>query len=293
MRQRLLTFVLATTLFAAILSAPPVAAQDEAMPVEVPRYSVEIILFRYGAGVPSGNERFLPDKPPLLSGIDGELQDGAVPVFGDRPETRLPSGTAEQAMQDLQDPPFDIELAITPRDQLALRDVYDKLQRLDAYEPLLWTGWSQLAVEAAAAPEIPLQRLGTAPANFDGSLQLYLSRFLHLVVDLTMTEQPDGSRMDTSNRLPQSVRLRINEDRIMKNGDLRYYDHPKFGLLAKVVRLEQTVPSGARAVSPDTRQGQRDSTVFRNEFAASTSPLAAVIADCVDTVMNRSFFECG
>lgn len=252
MRQRLLTFVLATTLFAALCSAPPAAAQDEAVPAEIPRYSVEIILFRYGAGVPAGNERFLPDKPVPLAGIDSELQDGDMPVFGDRPGTPLPPGAAEPLIEDPQEPPFDIELAITPRGQLGLRDIYDKLQRLDAYEPLLWTGWTQLAVDAASAPEIPLQRLGTAPASFDGSLQLYLSRFLHLVVDLTMTEQPDGSRMGIANRdgQPQPVRLRIKEDRIMKNGDLRYFDHPKFGLLAKVVRLEENAAGAARVVAP-------------------------------------------
>jgi hypothetical protein len=31
----------------------------------------------------------------------------------------------------------------------------------------------------------------------------------------------------------------INENRILKNGELRYYDHPKFGVLAKVTRVEE------------------------------------------------------
>ena len=41
-------------------------------------------------------------------------------------------------------------------------------------------------------------------------------------------------------QLPRGpVRYVINENRILKNGELRYYDHPKFGVLAKVTRIEE------------------------------------------------------
>ncbi|MGB5689254.1 MAG: CsiV family protein, partial [Woeseiaceae bacterium] len=36
-----------------------------------------------------------------------------------------------------------------------------------------------------------------------------------------------------------TVRYRIQENRILKSGELRYYDHPKFGLLAAVIRIEE------------------------------------------------------
>jgi hypothetical protein len=39
--------------------------------------------------------------------------------------------------------------------------------------------------------------------------------------------------------LPAPVRYRIFEDRIFKSGDLRYFDHPKFGVLAKITRVEE------------------------------------------------------
>jgi len=35
------------------------------------------------------------------------------------------------------------------------------------------------------------------------------------------------------------VRYSIQENRILKNGELRYYDHPKFGVLAMVTRIEE------------------------------------------------------
>ena len=38
------------------------------------------------------------------------------------------------------------------------------------------------------------------------------------------------------------VRYRIQENRILKNGDIRYFDHPKFGVIAKVTRIERVEP---------------------------------------------------
>ncbi len=37
-----------------------------------------------------------------------------------------------------------------------------------------------------------------------------------------------------------SVHYRIFDDRIMKSGDIRYFDHPKFGLVIKIVRFEKS-----------------------------------------------------
>ncbi len=36
-----------------------------------------------------------------------------------------------------------------------------------------------------------------------------------------------------------SIHYRIFEDRIVKNGDIRYFDHPKFGVIAKDTRFEE------------------------------------------------------
>jgi hypothetical protein len=48
-------------------------------------------------------------------------------------------------------------------------------------------------------------------------------------------EEPDTAEL-------QPVRFRIQENRILKNGELRYFDNPKFGILAKVTRVEESEP---------------------------------------------------
>ena len=50
--------------------------------------------------------------------------------------------------------------------------------------------------------------------------------------------QTMGELLDDMNA-GSPVYYRIQEDRILKNGELRYYDHPKFGVLAKVTRVEE------------------------------------------------------
>ncbi|NNE62073.1 MAG: hypothetical protein HKN35_14355 [Woeseia sp.] len=233
------------TVLCAVL-AFPVMAQDSVVEPEdaaARRYAVEIILFRYGPGVPTGNERFLPDPPPDL--IDEEfgsdLAQGAIPEFGDSRSQTAAVADRQSELDEIALPAIDVEMQLTPRDDLQLQKVYDKLELLDAYEPVFWSGWTQTAIAPARSPEIPLRRLGNAPAEFDGTLKLYLSRFLHLVVNVALTERgtvPADYRGPAE--LPASpVKLRIDEDRIMKNGDIRYYDHPKFGLLAKVTLVEE------------------------------------------------------
>ena len=92
------------------------------------------------------------------------------------------------------------------------------------------------------------------PAGLAGTLELYLSRYLHLVVNLELdapentvigSTAEDGGTGDSdflgyldADETIGRTRYRIEENRILKNGDLRYFDHPKFGVLAKVTRVE-------------------------------------------------------
>jgi hypothetical protein len=101
-------------------------------------------------------------------------------------------------------------------------------------------GWTQATWPEEQTEPLSLYRFATPPADLRGSLTLYLSRFLHLVVDLQLDANVP-SPLDFSTIQPQRgpVRYVINENRILKNGELRYYDHPKFGVLAKVTRVEE------------------------------------------------------
>ena len=233
--NKLLLSMLAVLLPAALL------AQDDAADVateEVRRYTVEVIIFRYAEDVGTGSEVFLPDVPEI-------------PTDEEQPMT-LDAPVPEP--QEVPVPLPDIELVLLDEDAYALTETHGRLERLDAYEPLMHFGWTQDTWPGARTEPIPLHLFGRPPAALDGNLMLYLSRYLHLVVDLrlqapeTGREVPvapsgfDGFTTDRDYRQPLTPRpvwFRIQEDRILRNGELRYFDHPKFGVLARVTRVEE------------------------------------------------------
>jgi hypothetical protein len=244
-----------------------VALETEEEPLR--RYSVELIVFEYldRAG---DNELFLPDMPepdagpedPYAADASGDA-DLAGPRYGDELPAAADQPAAETAdlyLEPLEEIPtfesagFEI---LKPADY-ALTDAYRRLERLDAYRPLMHGAWIQPALEHDKSLALPLRRIGDPPLRLNGTVTLYLSRFLHLVVDVALEEKSPLRPDALTERIPNyadnrgnrrfginpafvtpSVFYRIQDDRIMRSGDLRYFDHPKFGVLAKVMRIEE------------------------------------------------------
>jgi hypothetical protein len=249
-----------TTLMAML----PALAQDvggpEAEETELRRYTVEVIIFRYAQDVSVGSEVFSPDEP------ESEVEPGLEADAAEGPESEPPPPVEESVIETLEqsEPMPDTELVLLEEDDYSLTDVLDKLDLLDVYEPLMHFGWTQAALEQEQTPPLDLMTLGVPPAELAGTFTLYLGRYLHLVVDLQLDavtpgeetleelEEPLevvptygdyrslGETFDSvdDEPAPGPVRYRITEDRIVKNGDLRYFDHPKFGVLARVTRVE-------------------------------------------------------
>lgn len=214
---------------------------DEVDEAEQRRYTVEIIIFRYAENVGGGSEIFLPDEPEPPADEDA-------PEFTDRIAPTASAASRNDRSGPLPDP----ELVLLDNDDFQLDEAYGRLERLDAYEPVMHFGWTQNALARDDTEAVPLYRFARPPADLDGTLTLYLSRYLHLVVDLKLRKaesiEPGRSlsrfngfdALRTEPTLPTFYRLR--ESRIMKNGDLRYFDHPKFGVLARVSRVEEELP---------------------------------------------------
>lgn len=250
-----------TAVLACLLTPAAAQVDSETLPEEeaeelvepIRRYSVELIIFAYSEGTSAGNEIWLPD----------EVADEAIyepsnnRYFGDFDEELMEIETT--VARRYMDP----ELVLFGEEDYTMTEIYNKLVELDAYEPLVRAGWTQPTYEKEVTGPIDLQTLAESPPWLAGSLTLYLGRYLHLVVDLTMNadhtvaeEVPDDTEMEPTfgdsrvrgdyeaidayaEVIAPPIRYRIFEDRIMKNGDIRYYDHPKFGVVAKITRFEE------------------------------------------------------
>lgn len=233
------------------LLASPALAQDATLVEEQPdprRYTVEMIIFSYEQNVSAGSEVFVADEPPPIDlGGDEDLIEEIEPI-----DTIAPS---LEEMEERGSRKF--EIVMLPEEDFALLDVFDRLDRLDAYQPLMHFGWTQAMYPDEETEARPLSSFLTPPAGLDGDLTLYLSRYLHLEVNLQLdaptTEATQDARdlgsfgdnftdyddYNENTALVYPVRYRIEEDRIFRNGELRYYDHPKFGVLAKITRVEE------------------------------------------------------
>jgi hypothetical protein len=133
-------------------------------------------------------------------------------------------------VEEEPEPLPDAELVLLAEEDYQLLDMLERLENLDAYKPLMHFGWTQATWPEDQTEAIPLIRFANPPEGLDGHLTLYLGRYLHLVADL---------QLDAPDVVAMPVRYRIQENRIVRNGELRYYDHPKFGLLARVLRVEE------------------------------------------------------
>lgn len=237
-------------------------AADEAQ--APPRYTVEVIVFAYAEDVGVGTERFEPEpysRPAQPADAEPTVADD------DNPPPNAPQPMPEEPAPRFVMLPLD-------DDAFGMRNIYDMLERLDVYEPLMHVGWTQTAIPREYTPELRLERLGPVPPGLDGTLELYLGRFVHLVVDVSLDAQttaagddrqafqpfeapPDefGGYRDEARRASDSLdllykplRYRISEDRIMKSGETRYYDHPRFGVIARVTLVEQDEDENAAAL---------------------------------------------
>jgi hypothetical protein len=257
-----------TTTIAMTLAWTAAMTQTLAEPevTEYPRYTVEVIIFEYAEEVSVGTERFLPEElpPEADESADAELvfgDAGAVPA----PEPTPYPGTDPGADTGEQEPgSIGPEFVLHLEDEYTLSDIASRLERLDVYRPIMHFAWTQVTRPEEETRPIELQALAQPPEGLDGSFTLYLSRYLHLVVDLSLEQQSgvadpvaiddtvsvfrDSRGGATYDELqPAPVRFRIAEDRIFKSGDLRYFDHPKFGLLAKISRVEEPEDDEAEA----------------------------------------------
>lgn len=221
------------SLLAVMLTATPVIAQDEPFleeeQEEIRRYTVEVIIFSYAQDVATGTEVFLPD---VIEVEEPLLEEGL--VF----EDIMP---AEELTQEVEEPLLrELELVVLNEEAYEMQDAMGRLERLDVYQPLMHFAWTQATWPEEETPSLDLREFAEPPPGLDGSLTLYLSRYLHLVVNLTLDAEPVLDLTDDYFAPAVGpVRYRIDENRIIKNGETRYFDHPKFGVIARITRVEE------------------------------------------------------
>lgn len=107
-----------------------------------------------------------------------------------------------------------------PRGPYNLQAIYDAMRRSSQYRPLLHWAWRQPGWPQNRSVAIQLQGSGLG-----GYLTLIRSRYLHLSADVIFNDPLSGTP------------LRLREIRRMRSGELHYFDHPRYGILARITPL--------------------------------------------------------
>jgi len=163
---------------------------------------------------------------------------------------------AEESLGSL-DPPQSESLAEEPaeepfqfrflsREELGLTEAFGRLENLDAYTVLAHGGWVQAGLPEDGAHPFDLSLLGVL--NPVGTVQLHLSRFLHVTVALdyqarNATAPPPllSTYSDVLEEISLPAEYELRATRRTRSGELHYFDHPAFGVLV-IVRPQPEDP---------------------------------------------------
>lgn len=138
-------------------------------------------------------------------------------------------------------------------EQFQLVDEFERLDRLDAYTPLVHGGWIQEGLPEVDAIPFDLSQLGAF--NPRGTIRLHVSRFLHVRIDLSYQSDavaiPLAPRsFDGLARLEFPPRYSLSVQRLTRSGELHFFDHPAFGVLVLVQPVPEEPEATEEELSP-------------------------------------------
>jgi hypothetical protein len=113
-----------------------------------------------------------------------------------------------------------------------------KLANSGQYRILAHLRWTQTAEAKSVSKPVKISSDG---AELKGTVRFYLSRFLHMGVNLAL-KQEGGGLFNSAEK--EGTVFRLTEHRRIKTMDLNYFDHPKFGALVRVAP-GSAAPSGS------------------------------------------------
>ena len=109
-------------------------------------------------------------------------------------------------------------------------EITNLLEQDGRYRVLKHMHWIQTVDAKSIAKAVRVS--SATPEELDGSIRFYMSRHLHLDVNLLLREAVTGSD-------PRTQVYRLSEQRKIKTQETHYFDHPRFGVLARVMPVEK------------------------------------------------------
>jgi len=214
---------LALSFLALVLAAQTVLAAPQL-------YDVEVVIFTNNSPGAAGEDMNQPDS--AAAPARGVLSASAI--------TELPAGSYQ------------------------LNNIRAALGSASGHRVLFHRAWRQPAYDRANAVDYPVYAsAGNGRDTVSGIITLIKERYLHLGVDLQLKSGYGSNTAapytDGSGSAPA---FRLAEKRRIRSGELHYFDHPRFGLIARVTPYaapdEPVVPADSGEVTPGDAAGSEE-----------------------------------
>jgi len=133
-----------------------------------------------------------------------------------------------------------------------IENLSSALDRSGRYSVLFHRAWRQLAYDKEQAVAYPIHSLAeNGRDSVEGIIKLVRERFLHLDVDVQLMSAAQGREVLYSDSPDRQPVFELIETRRIKSNVLHYFDHPRFGMIAKVTPY---IPPEADITSEEEEQ---------------------------------------
>ena len=219
-------------------------ATEKITDILIADHEIEIILFEYLDESSVGSELFTSKTQDQKI---TEATDSNYFVIENISEQSTSSITNNLEINEI---PIEKEilLKLNKNNTLKLKSIHNRLERLSVYNPIIWAGWEQILLNKDKTPNISIRRIKNTLGNFSGIFQLYRSQGgkIRLAININMnkknelTDIEDYSNTASNELLESSVIYSMSDDKEIRYDEIRYFDHPKFGLLVKVIKKDES-----------------------------------------------------
>ena len=184
----------------------------------------------------------IPDLSTTEAAVDDSTTTETSPVEA---LSNVQAALADEQGEDPLTPDEDARwYRLLTAEEFELTSTANRLERLDVYTPLFHGGWVQEGLAEDEAIPFDLSLLGEF--NPRGTIRLHVSRFLHLTLALRFQSaraagdqlNPVGGGLEEISLPP---RYDLHVQRLMRSGELHFFDHPAFGVIV-VVRPQPEEP---------------------------------------------------
>lgn len=251
-------------MIAVVLAAAAAPAQDIQAPAAPARYEIELIVFRHldqsrntpeipaaGSLVHESPLTLIPADDPAISfmkslqySVAGSYDSGVdTPILTDVAVSADEESTEATISFYLMDPRAEFpDFVPISAEFMALGDMYEQLERLDAYAPIMHLGWIQTAREASEATPYRIGRAVREAGGVSGTITLYKQRYLHLELELSLDENRPNSVFYTREIIEDMRNTgrmihKLQESRRIRKPSSHYFDHPLFGVIARIEKV--------------------------------------------------------